>query len=944
MGLTPEQIEKLRSRTSAPAVGGGLTPEQLQALQTGQPTAKVRGDIFSGGTFSDILDVLQIPQFAVTGALTPGVTAKEAVQQRLAPGEALGIKSGFGRFAADVILDPLNIVGVGAVTKLGKGAQAAGKAAATLGAAAKAGERSLLTLAGRSIVPRALDEAVFGGVTKFANKLKQNPALNVAAKSFGQAGAAATGKIDDIERIATGQKLVTAEKLKASGVQQIMTEQFVNQARKLRKQADELIDAGTVTRKQYEDIVEKIANPRSSIKIAPELQSTFKTFKSQIDSLNKGFTRLTGGTKLDGKRVKNILTPAAREAIVKPKGFRGGARQVGGAVGSEQFATKVGFKSLDAATDATPIFGEMSGKTAAKLQDGTNLKRVKFGPTEQFYATTRVAEQVDLLKARAKVNGWSAEKLGGELQALKREVSGELYQRSAMSPRQINAALAGRATKFSEDPAAILAAQGGDIAKLRARSNFVKGIAKHVDAGKFGRKVEAGAPVPEGFARSKIKGLENYAFPEELVGHMDKTFKAFSNIEEVNAFVQAYDKLLNLWKGTATFANIAFHTRNSVSNHWQLWLAGMTNPAAHTRGYRIGAQVTKALKEGANPTKYVTPKYKKYVDEFLNDQGLRSTGAFSTDIDKSVSRLQENFVFELGGAAGEWLENGAKMSLYLDRRLKGFTKDAAGMDVRKYLFDYSDLSDFERNVMKRFFPFYTWTRKNIPLQVAMLIDDPTRVNVIGKAKTAIEATRGTEPMDESLLPEWLREAYPIYLGTDPSGLQRFLKLEGFLPTVDLNKIGRPGEVPFEQLSPIIKTPMELVANYDFFFEREIERFEGQKEFRGLVPFTDQGVEIGAKANKLLDLIRPLSELEKLTVDPNDRLQPTEIERLLNVFIGKTSQLSEQKQKDVFDYIQAKTESNIKSDIEAARKRGRTAEVRRLQELLRETEKGKGITL
>ena len=46
--------------------------------------------------------------------------------------------------------------------------------------------------------------------------------------------------------------------------------------------------------------------------------------------------------------------------------------------------------------------------------------------------------------------------------------------------------------------------------------------------------------------------------------------------------------------------------------------------------------------------------------------------------------------------------------------------------VDKLLFDYSDVTKFETQVMKRIFPFYTWLRKNIPLQLELLAEKPQR--------------------------------------------------------------------------------------------------------------------------------------------------------------------------------------------------------------------------
>lgn len=915
-----------------------LTNEQIRRLASGS-TAKARGDIFSGGTFSDILDALGVAQSAVTGALDPRQTIGEAVRTRSTPGSALGLK-GKSRFVLDVLADPLNFVGVGGLTKAGKAAQATGKGARTLGGAARAGERALLTGPGGATIIKG--QGVLEALTKGAERVKQVPGVSRALEAVGAVGATGGRTIPEIEQGVRAVKEVKNLKNVARGVQAEKQAQGVGRALRIQRKAEELVNSGRVTAKQFEDITEVIANPKAAVKIAPELRSIADELAAEFKQLSAEFTRITG-TKLDSKVVKNVLSRAGRDALKQGKPFKGQLREVAGRAGSEQFATKVGFKPL---AGGEIQFGELAGKTKAQIGTGPRRQVLTRLDDGQTYATTRMANQIDLLRAQAKAAGKTDAQLAAELQALRTTNPGEFYTRTALSPRQTNKALKelGSPTQFTENPAEILAAQGADVAKLQSREQFVNGLRSKVQQGSIPGQVVTGTP-PAGFSKSKIPGLEDVAFPDTLTPHLDRTYKAFSGIDDVNDFVKLYDRVLNFWKGTATFINPSFHSRNAVSNHWQLFLAGVDNPLAHLRGYRVGRAISRAAKEGADDlTKYVPKKLRKYADEFLNDQGLRSTGAFSVDITGDVATLQDNLLFNKAGAMGEFLENGAKLSLYIQRRLKGFTPEAAGADVRKFLFDYGDLTEFERNVLKRVFPFYTWTRNNIPLQVAMLIQKPTRFSVINKAKASIESTQDGKELDERYLPEWLREAYPIYVGRGASGLQRYVKLEGFLPSVDLNKLGRPGEVPFEQLSPIIKTPMELVSNYDFFYERQIQEFEGQRKFVGLVPGTSVGVNVPAKLEKALSTFRPLNELQKFTVDPTQRVQPTFKERVVNFGLGKTSQLDPQRQRQIFDYLQGKAVANAESDLKLAVQRGNQGEAARLRALIQQLKKGEGFNL
>jgi len=65
-----------------------------------------------------------------------------------------------------------------------------------------------------------------------------------------------------------------------------------------------------------------------------------------------------------------------------------------------------------------------------------------------------------------------------------------------------------------------------------------------------------------------------------------------------------------------------------------------------------------------------------------------------------------------------------RVPMYLFLRDKGFSPVAAAKRVRELQFDYSRLAPFEKKVMKRVMPFYTFSRKMAPLFVQTLADRP----------------------------------------------------------------------------------------------------------------------------------------------------------------------------------------------------------------------------
>jgi hypothetical protein len=67
------------------------------------------------------------------------------------------------------------------------------------------------------------------------------------------------------------------------------------------------------------------------------------------------------------------------------------------------------------------------------------------------------------------------------------------------------------------------------------------------------------------------------------------------------------------------------------------------------------------------------------------------------------------------------------------------TGDAAraAEHTKKFLFDYADLTAFEQKKLKKLIPFYTFMRKNTPLQVEQLVQQPGKISLRLQAGDAV---------------------------------------------------------------------------------------------------------------------------------------------------------------------------------------------------------------
>ena len=157
---------------SSDVLAKAQTPSPTNQKKPSGPTKVVstdKNDLWKGGFFQDVGDLLSLPQYAATGLLT-GKGAMQGIRETATPSEALrasgkiddSFKGKLFGFAADVLLDPLNILpGIGLI---GKGVSKAGKASQAA-KIIKTGEE--ITRVARKIDPL---EQVFKGAGKLFGK------------------------------------------------------------------------------------------------------------------------------------------------------------------------------------------------------------------------------------------------------------------------------------------------------------------------------------------------------------------------------------------------------------------------------------------------------------------------------------------------------------------------------------------------------------------------------------------------------------------------------------------------------------------------------------------------------------------------------------------------------------------------------------------------------
>lgn len=369
-------------------------------------------------------------------------------------------------------------------------------------------------------------------------------------------------------------------------------------------------------------------------------------------------------------------------------------------------------------------------------------------------------------------------------------------------------------------------------------------------------------------------------FPQDMARTLNSMSAVFFGDEDVQKMLRAYDNFLAWWRGTATVIRPGYHLRNATGNFWNNWLAGIKDP----KWYTMAGSLQK------NPDQvFNTPIGRLTGHDLLaimqernvvgttfagSELGKRAYSAIRERIGQgrlSWNPLSVEFApVQLGKRVGVNIEENAKIAHFLAKLWEYGDPDAATVSVKKFLFDYGDLTEFERQVMKRIIPFWTWTRKNIPLQFEQFLKRPGRQAKAEDIQAAFYAATGEDRPTREQQPAWFQEqTFPVRIGKRGTREQYFNLL---LPPADVSMIGTSAGTAsgnlaqtlqniFSMTTPAARAPVEFALNRQFFnYPQQI--------FYG--PPTGPGEDIGRLGKFAASTVPPLRDIVNLIAPPAGR--------------------------------------------------------------------------
>lgn len=378
---------------------------------------------------------------------------------------------------------------------------------------------------------------------------------------------------------------------------------------------------------------------------------------------------------------------------------------------------------------------------------------------------------------------------------------------------------------------------------------------------------------------------------------VDRAMESAAGAVQGPGIVKGLDKAQGWFKTVATVPNPSFHVRNLIGDTQNAYLAATAGrPGQLTRNLGQAARALKHLGAREEALRDLT----KRIDP--SDAGLKIAGQHVT-YNELIVMAEQSGAIRSGFIARELPELAQKnvtkgrdrlhrvsrqlqnredvvrLATFIGGLKRGLSAEKAAERSAKYHFDYGHLTPFERNIARRAMPFYTFSARNIPLQIRTLFKKPGKFANYQKLREEAALLSGVEdqPQEVTDMYDKLEQA-----GVEmPDGWERYItgweqkqapipvKIGGTtysiafgLPLTDLGLVPGDGKNTLDEFmqravglaTPIIKTPTELFANYNLFFRSPIE-----SDTSPLVPAPTYVGVFPAAMQKRLGVVRGLNK-------------------------------------------------------------------------------------
>lgn len=304
-------------------------------------------------------------------------------------------------------------------------------------------------------------------------------------------------------------------------------------------------------------------------------------------------------------------------------------------------------------------------------------------------------------------------------------------------------------------------------------------------------------------AREKKNTVRGYTLEGTAIDIINQNSLKQNNLTE-SAFWQLYDKFLSSYKMVNTIYSPAFYGNNIVGNAFNSFLycgAAAFDPRK--------LKIARGIASTGDPKQFLTLHGEKYSYKQLRDicgrLGVSNTSFYEHEIKQEAKGFANMKLNKKLLEVSSGIEDTQRIALFVEALDNTGDFEKALDVVNKFLFDYSDLSEFEHKVMKRAIPFYTFMRKNNPLQLEQIFCNPRVYRNLNYGFNNFEVLSGSNYVEEENRNEWRKDyvQLPFQINGENIGFNLNLPYETLERLTPEKILG--------QSSPLIKALPELYS-------------------------------------------------------------------------------------------------------------------------------------
>ena len=323
---------------------------------------------------------------------------------------------------------------------------------------------------------------------------------------------------------------------------------------------------------------------------------------------------------------------------------------------------------------------------------------------------------------------------------------------------------------------------------------------------------------------------------------------------EMGAFVRWWNKVLGSWKFLQTIPNPGFHVTNMVGDTFMGFMDGV-RPDEYFNLLRKVAQ----SKAGRAANYKIAPGFEMSVSTLWTMyQKDAAGGYFHIDTGNYVKPSTKNVAGRVGRTVrdvavdmSEMREDFGRFAHYIhafreearaaykkgersNYKLMNAARDSALWRVNHYRFDYNALTLWERQLKTTAIPFYTYTRKILPILVESLFQNPKYLRMVNRFMMDNDGS-AADAFSNWDVPEYLRMGGGAFLNSNeeplfaslsalPMGNLNMLQPGGTMNPADPNFWTGQGSIANTMArysAPPIQMPFELTAGEEAFSGSQI---------------------------------------------------------------------------------------------------------------------------